>query len=75
MVRLKPSGAILQHPLSLQNIVEILQFLDRPVFIGTLSLNGWLCCFLFEHPVLLLPSIGAPISFNFNLVIFKIEKH
>ena len=34
MVRLKPSGTILQHPLSLRNIVERLQFLVRTVFIG-----------------------------------------
>ena len=34
MVRLKPRGTILQHALSLRNIVESLQFLVRPVLIG-----------------------------------------
>ena len=34
MVRLKPRGTIIQHPLSLQNIVESLQFLVRHVVIG-----------------------------------------
>ena len=34
MVRLKPHGTILQNPLILQNVVERLQFLVRPVVIG-----------------------------------------
>ena len=34
VVRLKPRGTILQHPLSLQKIVERLQFWVRPVVIG-----------------------------------------
>ena len=34
MVRFKPRVTILQHPLSLQNVVKRLQFLFRHVFIG-----------------------------------------
>ena len=34
MVRLKPRGTIIQHPISFRNIVESLQFRVRPVVIG-----------------------------------------
>ena len=34
MVRLKPRGTIIQHPLILRNILESLQFSVRPVVIG-----------------------------------------
>ena len=34
VVRFKPRGTILQHPLSLQHFVESLQFLIRAVDIG-----------------------------------------
>ena len=37
VVRLKPCGTILQHPLSLQNIVESLQFWVRPVVVGLVA--------------------------------------
>ena len=42
MVSLKPRGTILQHPLSLRNIVESLQFRVRPVVIG-LVVDGVTC--------------------------------
>ena len=34
LVMLKPCGIILRHPLSLQNVIESLNFGVRPVFIG-----------------------------------------
>ena len=46
MVSLKPCGTILQHPLILQNVVESLQFLVRPVVIG-LVVDG-VTCFKYE---------------------------
>ena len=46
VVRLEPRGTILQHPLSLRNILERLQFLVRPVVIW-LVFDG-VTCFKYE---------------------------